>query len=129
LRNQRLVVAKLVPAASRQRLTKAGGFHRLAHQALFFGEVISGQFYFVVDDFVGQGGTLANLIGFIHSRGGSVLGATVLNGKPYSVKLATSNKPRMLKPFEIELLQQDLKAALSIEGHARAKVTATGTLT
>jgi hypothetical protein len=37
---------------------------------------------------VGQGGTLANLIGFIHSRGGSVLGATVLTGKPYSVKLA-----------------------------------------
>jgi hypothetical protein len=28
-------------------------------------------------------------------------------------KLATSNKPRMLKPFEIDLLQQDLKAALS----------------
>ncbi|MDP8983706.1 MAG: phosphoribosyltransferase [Pseudomonadota bacterium] len=64
--------------------TKASGFHRLAHQAQFFGEVISGQFYVVVDDFVGQGGTLANLIGFIHSRGGSVLGATVLTGKPYS---------------------------------------------
>jgi hypothetical protein len=68
-----------------------GGFHRLAHQALFFGEVISGQFYF--DDFVGQGGTPANLIGFIHSRGGSVLGATVLTGKPYSVKLVPDDAP------------------------------------
>jgi hypothetical protein len=68
--------------------TKADGFHRLAHQALFFGAVSAGQHYFVVDDFVGQGGTLANLIGFIHSRGGNVLGATVLTGKPYSVKLA-----------------------------------------
>ena len=42
----------------------------------------------VVDDFVGQGGTLANLIGFIRSQGGRVLGATVLTGKPYSAKLA-----------------------------------------
>jgi hypothetical protein len=68
--------------------TKADGFHRLAHQAQFFGEVSPGQHYFIVDDFVGQGGTLANLIGFIHSRGGQVQGATVLTGKPYSVKLA-----------------------------------------
>ncbi len=44
-------------------------------------------------------------------------------------KLATSSKPRMLKPFEIDLLQQDLKAALSIEGHAKSKVTVTGKLT
>jgi hypothetical protein len=68
--------------------TKADGFHRLAHQAAFFGEVRSGQHYLIVDDFVGQGGTLANLIGFIHSRGGRVLGATVLTGRAYSVKLA-----------------------------------------
>jgi hypothetical protein len=58
--------------------TKADGFHRLAHQAQFAGEVSPGQHYFIVDDFVGQGGTLANLIGFIHSRGGRALGATVL---------------------------------------------------
>jgi adenine/guanine phosphoribosyltransferase-like PRPP-binding protein len=41
-----------------------------------------------VDDFVGQGGTLANLIGFIKSLGGHVVGATALTGKPYSAKLA-----------------------------------------
>jgi len=41
-----------------------------------------------VDDFVGQGGTVANLAGFIHGRGGAVLGATVLTGKPCSAKLA-----------------------------------------
>src|SRR5262245_53381498 len=44
--------------------------------------------YVVVDDFVGQGGTLANLIGFVTSRGGVVVGATVLTGKPFSAKLA-----------------------------------------
>ena len=68
--------------------TGADGFRRLANQALFSGEVVPGQWYFVADDFVGQGGTLANLIGFINSRGGQVLGATVLTGKPYSAKLA-----------------------------------------
>ena len=68
--------------------TGAGGYHRLAHQAQFTGAVTAGRSYFLVDDFVGQGGTLANLIGFIRSNGGRVLGATVLTGKPYSAKLA-----------------------------------------
>jgi hypothetical protein len=68
--------------------TGADGFTRLANQALFSGTVVRGQWYFVVDDFVGQGGTLANLIGFIRSQAGEVLGATVLTGKPYSAKLA-----------------------------------------
>ena len=71
--------------------TGASGFERLAHQALFEGDVSIGQLYFLVDDFVGQGGTLANLIGFIHAGGGIVTGATVLTGKPYSVKLAPDN--------------------------------------
>lgn len=68
--------------------TGASGFHRLANQALFDGEVAPGQRYLVVDDFVGQGGTLANLVGFISSRGAEAIGATVLTGKPYSAKLA-----------------------------------------
>ena len=68
--------------------TGASGYQRLAHQARFDGNVTSGWCYFLVDDFVGQGGTLANLIGFIHSRGGQVVGATVLTGKPHSAKLA-----------------------------------------
>lgn len=68
--------------------TGADGFWRLAHQALFSGAVEPGKRYFVVDDFVGQGGTLANLVGYIRSHGGQVLGGTVLTGKPYSAKLA-----------------------------------------
>jgi hypothetical protein len=47
-----------------------------------------GQAYYLVDDFVGQGGTLANLAGFIRGQGGEILGATVLTGKPYLAKLA-----------------------------------------
>ncbi len=68
--------------------TGASGYARLARQARFVGHVSAGQGYLLVDDFVGQGGTLANLVGFISSQGGQVLGATVLTGKPYSAMLA-----------------------------------------
>ncbi|HMX29239.1 MAG TPA: phosphoribosyltransferase [Blastocatellia bacterium] len=46
----------------------------------------------MVDDFIGQGGTLANLKGFLESHGASVIGATVLTGKAYSAKLALTNE-------------------------------------
>jgi hypothetical protein len=72
--------------------TGAGGFHRLANQALFEGLVTQGANYVVVDDFVGQGGTLANVIGLLRSSGGNVIGATVLTGKPHSAKLAPDDE-------------------------------------
>lgn len=68
--------------------TGSDGFHRLANQAAFTGKV-SPRRFLVVDDFVGQGGTLANLIGYIHSQGGTAIAATVLTGKPYSATIAT----------------------------------------
>lgn len=72
--------------------TGANGFSRLAKQALFDGDVVEGADYLLVDDFIGQGGTLANLKGYIESKGGRVIGATVLTGKPYSAKLAPTNE-------------------------------------
>jgi hypothetical protein len=72
--------------------TGADGFSRLARQALFDGDVVAGADYILVDDFIGQGGTLANLKGYIESNGGKVLGATVLTGKPFSAKLALTNE-------------------------------------
>lgn len=54
--------------------TGADGFTRLARQAAFDGEVTPGTWYVLVDDFVGQGGTLANLRGHILSGGGRVDG-------------------------------------------------------
>lgn len=68
--------------------TGANGFARMARQALFDGDVVAGQAYVLVDDFIGQGGTLANLRGFIESKGGLVVAATVLTGKSFSAKLA-----------------------------------------
>ena len=72
--------------------TGASGFGRLARQAAFEGEVKSGREYAMVDDFIGQGGTLANLRGWIETQGGTVVGAVVLTGKPYSVKLTPSRE-------------------------------------
>ena len=70
--------------------TGADGFSRLARQACFAGPIISGANYVMVDDFIGMGGTLANLRGYIESQGGSVLAAVALTGKPYSAKLKSS---------------------------------------
>ena len=41
-----------------------------------------------MDDFVGQGGTLANLRGLIVAGGANVSGAITLTGKAYSAKMA-----------------------------------------
>ena len=46
----------------------------------------------MVDDFVGQGGTLANLRGWIEAHGGTVIGAVGLTGKHYSAKLNPSKE-------------------------------------
>lgn len=70
--------------------TGADGFSRLARQALFTGEVVAGSEYLIVDDFIGQGGTMANFRGYIEQNGGLVLGAVSLTGKPYSAQLAVS---------------------------------------
>ncbi|WP_296488945.1 phosphoribosyltransferase [Rhodoferax sp.] len=46
--------------------------------------------YVLVDDFIGMGGTLANMKGYIESQGGKVLAAVCLTGKQHSAKLAPS---------------------------------------
>ena len=68
--------------------TGADGFTRLARQASFAGDVEKGRCYVLVDDFIGQGGTLANLRGHVEAQGGAVIAATVLTGKPFSAKIA-----------------------------------------
>ena len=81
-----LPVEKGVLQINRVRHTGASGYARLASPALFAGEV-KPEKYFLVDDFIGQGGTLANLKGFLENYGGWVVGATTLTGKAYSAKL------------------------------------------
>lgn len=68
--------------------TSSSGWHRLAHPALFDGIVQAGARYVMVDDFVGQGGTFANLRGHIEQGGGHVIAATALTGRADSAILA-----------------------------------------
>ncbi len=72
--------------------TGADGFSRLARQALFAGDIVDGAAYLIVDNFIGQGGTMANFRGHIAKRGGRVIGAVALTGKPYSAKLAIADE-------------------------------------
>lgn len=83
-----LPVAEDIIQINRVTHTGADGYHRLAFPALFGGEVRVSE-YLLVDDFIGQGGTLANLKGF---EGGIVIGATALTGKAYSAKLRLSEE-------------------------------------
>ena len=72
--------------------TGADGYGRLARQAAFEGEVVSGGEYVMVDDFIGQGGTLANLRGWVEQMDGKVIGAVALTGKAYSAKLSPTRE-------------------------------------
>lgn len=68
--------------------TAQDGFGRLANQPSFDGPVRTDKPYLIMDDTLTQGGTLANLKGYIEHRGGEVLAATALTGKQYSAKIA-----------------------------------------
>jgi hypothetical protein len=74
------------------------GFNHLAQQAVFAGAVEPGRAYVLVDDFIGQGGTLTNLRGHIMAAGGRVLGATVLTGN-------TSSSVLRLEPGRLQQLR------------------------
>ena len=74
--------------ANTVRHTGASGYQRLANPALFSGKVRAGAAYVIVDDFIGQGGTVANLTGYVETNAARVIGVTTLTGRVYSAKLA-----------------------------------------
>lgn len=68
--------------------TRKDGYYRLAFQPLFEGGSDPDRDYVLVDDFIGQGATLANLRGHVLAAGGRVPGVTSLTGKAVSATLA-----------------------------------------
>lgn len=68
--------------------TKKDGYYRLAIQPVFDGPVATEEQYVLIDDFIGQGATLANLRGHVMAGGGRVSGITSLTGKDVSATLA-----------------------------------------
>lgn len=84
----RLKVDHGIVQSVRAHHTASGAFHRIAFQSAFDGQVQSGQEYFLLDDAITMGGTLANLRGHIEANGGVVLGAGVLTGHPNGANIA-----------------------------------------
>ena len=95
--------------------TGADGFSRLARQAVFSGVIAPNKNYVLVDDFIGQGGTIANLRGHIEQQGGKVIGATVLTGKPFSAKLALSDHQLKILRNKHEQVEQWWTAQFGFE--------------
>lgn len=83
-------VDDLILQANKVGRTGQDGYYRLAVQPAFHGKVQAGRAYLMVDDFLGQGATFANLYGYITRQGGRVVGATALTGKVESSILALS---------------------------------------
>jgi len=65
-----LSVERQVVQINRAGHTRTSGWHRLSHPVLFDGSIEPGKHYLIVDDFIGQGGTIANLRGHIEHNGG-----------------------------------------------------------
>lgn len=82
--------------------TGQDGFGRLTNQPAFEGPVRNDLPYLLLDDTLTQGGTLANLKGYIESHGGRVLGASTLTGKQYSsrIALATETLTKLYNHFK-----------------------------
>lgn len=70
--------------------TGADGWHRIANQPTFEGDVEKGRDYVIVDDTLAQGGTVAQLKEYIENNGGKVSLITALTGKQYSAKIGLS---------------------------------------
>jgi len=67
--------------------TNSGADHRLAFTPAFEGNVTPGHEYFLIDDTLAMGGTLASLRGFVENRQGKVLGAMVMTAHEGSLHL------------------------------------------
>jgi len=83
-------VAAEIYQTSKAAHTGATGWWRLLSQALFDGEIPT-ENCILVDDFVGMGGTYANLRGYVESKGGRVLSCVAMTGKPRSANIALTD--------------------------------------
>ncbi len=93
-----LPVGRGIVQINRTFPTGADSVHRLMTRAAFDGPVQPGQTYVIVDDVVTQGGTLADLRGYIEANGGKVIAATTLIG-------STGSHVMALRPETLAALQ------------------------
>ncbi len=86
--------------------TGRGGFYRLAFTPEFYGRVIEGQDYIIVDDVATMGGTLAALRSFIEAHGGNVLCMSVLADSNMKARIGAQNLSR---DFNLNASSDDIK--------------------
>ncbi|MBP1713691.1 MAG: hypothetical protein H6Q42_1894, partial [Deltaproteobacteria bacterium] len=89
--------------------TGKGAIDRLFAQAEFEGDVVPGATYVILDDVVTTGGTLANLKGFIESKGGRVKAIQTIGAAQFATNLKIM--PATLKKLR-EAYGQSLKEVL-----------------
>jgi hypothetical protein len=87
-----LTVDSDIVQANRVGRTGTDAEYRLLKRAKFDGQVEPGQQYLIIDDNTTQGGTLADLRGYIEGKGGKVIGATTLTAGQDSNILAPDPK-------------------------------------
>jgi len=111
--------------------TKADGWHRLVTPAQFTGTITVGQDYFLIDDHVGFGGTLANLRGYIEANGGHVIGMTTLTEtgggqqiavRPQTLFVLQQTHGQELERFWTELFGYGLACLTDIEAGYLSRV-------
>jgi hypothetical protein len=90
------ILSGVITQSNKVAHTKADGWHRLVTPPEFAGEVVRSAEYFLVDDHVGFGGTLANLRGHIEKGGGRVIGMTTLTETREARKIALRPETHIL---------------------------------
>ncbi|HEY5609059.1 MAG TPA: hypothetical protein VIM38_12065 [Alphaproteobacteria bacterium] len=71
--------------------TRASGWHRLRFRAEFDGTIQPGVDYWIIDDHVGLGSTMAELRAFVHAQHGTIVGASTLTASRHSEIIALTN--------------------------------------
>lgn len=106
-REFKLPVELNVVQSAKVSRTGSDGFSRLAFPPPFSGQIsINTDYAVVLDDTLTQGGTLANLRGYIAQFGIQTLAATTLTGKNYSSTLAITDLTLKLLRENYDELEQ-----------------------
>ena len=93
--------------------TGRGGVYRLAFSPEFYGKVIEGQDYIIVDDVATMGGTLAALRSFIEGHGGNVVCMSVLADSNMKARVGMQGLSR---DFNLNASTDDIKRVESKHG-------------
>jgi hypothetical protein len=81
-------VAKDIIQSNSPKRTAMNGLDRIFSAPEFSGPVKKGSVYFLLDDTITQGATLASLAQHIRQNGGHVIAVAAVTGKDYSAQLA-----------------------------------------